>query len=144
MTDPTKTSQVKQIYRYFCAGGTLTNSESRAMFGCDRLAARANDIRNIIPDDEKIVTVMVKVGHNKRVGRSHRKANSLCTHLAFIARIAANCLPFIALAIISRGKWTQTGSRFIRIVLNVGKKSRNFATMSTEKKHRLFLRPAKV
>ena len=73
MTDPTKQSQTAQIYRYFCAGGTLTNAEARAMFGCDRLASRVNDIRNDIPDDEKIITVIIKIGNNKRIARYHRE-----------------------------------------------------------------------
>jgi SAM-dependent methyltransferase len=39
-------------------------------------------------------------------------------------------LRFIALATPSRGKWTQTGNRFIRIVSSVRPKSHNFATMN--------------
>ena len=54
-------SQKAQILEYLETGRTLTFIQAFDLFGCARLQARINDIRNDIGQD-KIKTTMVKHG----------------------------------------------------------------------------------
>lgn len=57
--------QNDQILNHLRTGATLTPAESLRLFGCFRLAARANDLKR---KGYNIVCRLVDVGNNKRVG----------------------------------------------------------------------------
>jgi len=41
-----KESQVRKVARHLCNGYTITQREASRLYGCDRLAARIDDIKN--------------------------------------------------------------------------------------------------
>ena len=65
-------SQKAQILEYLETGRTLTFIQAFDLFGCARLQARINDIRNDIGHD-KIKTTMVKHGSKQYAQYSYLK-----------------------------------------------------------------------
>ena len=50
------------ILRWLMDGGTLTHREAQRLFGCDRLAARVKDIRNVFGQDTIVTTMETRGG----------------------------------------------------------------------------------
>ena len=65
-----KTTQNQKILEYLQAGGKLTPVDALGLFGCNRLAARINELRGegfyILKD---MVEVQCKAGHTAHVAQ---------------------------------------------------------------------------
>ena len=53
-----KETQCEQVLQYLSSGGTLTPLDALRLFGCNRLAARINDLKR---DGHEIAVAMVDV-----------------------------------------------------------------------------------
>lgn len=73
---PRRESQCKKIARHLLNGFTITQRKASALYGCDRLAARIDDIKNgrygIIPFEPK--TTMIYKGAKHWAEYSYKKA----------------------------------------------------------------------